>query len=287
MGAIAALLVEPTCAFFQPAALGVPRPSLRASNERRVRELSVRPSALMLRARFAGEHYFDDARAELSRKDMLLLSIVGAATLLVPARAAPEDLDTRPVVVFGAGGYTGGDVVRSLVKKGRTVIAVTRRPVKVVARGGKVGADTFVLDDIKDEALVRPVTADVLRLETLAGIMEGAGAVMFCAASRPAIKVTVTPGTQPGGNRDMTGANMMSYMETRMAIQPKGGYIEHAEGGKIAPPSDHVEDVGLANVAKAALANRLSLGIQHHNYTPKMTTKCTGPRKTSNDACLG
>ena len=63
----------------------------------------------------------------------------GAATLLSPARAAPEDLDTRPVVVFGAGGYTGGDVVRSLLKKGKTVIPVTRRPVSVVARGGKVG----------------------------------------------------------------------------------------------------------------------------------------------------
>jgi nucleoside-diphosphate-sugar epimerase len=254
MGAIAALLVGPACAFFQPAALGVLRPSLRASAERPARAASMRPSALGLCARFAGEHYFDDGRAELSRKDMLLLSFVGAATLLAPARAAPEDLDTRPVVVFGAGGYTGGDVVRSLVKKGRTVIAVTRRPVKVVARGGKVGADTLVLDDIKDQARVRPVTADVLRPETLAGIMEGAGAVIFCAASRPAVKVTVTPGTQPGGNRDMTGANMMSYMETRMAVQPKGGYIEDAKGGKIAPPSDHVEDIGLANVAKAALA---------------------------------
>ena len=34
MGAFAALLVGPACAFFQPAALGVPRPSLRASAER-------------------------------------------------------------------------------------------------------------------------------------------------------------------------------------------------------------------------------------------------------------
>lgn len=254
LAAVVALLVGPASAFFQPAALGVPRSSLRTMGADRPARTAVRPSAHGLRARFMGEHYFDDGRAELSRKDMLLLSVAGAATLLSPGRAAPEDLDTRPVVVFGAGGYTGGDVVRILLKKGKTVIPVTRRPVSVVERGGKVGADSLVLDDIKDKDRVRPVTADVLRPETLAGLMYGAGAVIFCAASRPAVKVTVTPGTQPGGNRDMTGPNMMSYTETRMAVQPKGGYMDDGKGGKVAPPSDHVEDIGLANVAKAALA---------------------------------
>ena len=41
MGAIAALLVGPACAFVQPAALGVPRPSLRASAERPARAASA------------------------------------------------------------------------------------------------------------------------------------------------------------------------------------------------------------------------------------------------------
>ena len=41
MGAIAALLVGPACAFVQPAALGVPRPSLRASVERPARAASA------------------------------------------------------------------------------------------------------------------------------------------------------------------------------------------------------------------------------------------------------
>jgi len=79
---------------------------------------------------------------------------------------------------------------------------------------------------------------------------EGAGAVIFAAASRPKVKVTVTPGTEPGGaKRDMTGANMMSWTETPMAVTPKGGYIESPKEGAVAPPSDNVEDIGLRNVA--------------------------------------
>ena len=86
-------------------------------------------------------------RADMSRKDLLVLIAAGSAALASPDLAAPEELDTRPVVVFGAGGYTGGDTIRSLLKKGRTVIPVTRRPVQISSRD-KGGADTLVLDDV-------------------------------------------------------------------------------------------------------------------------------------------
>lgn len=205
--------------------------------------------ALDLQARFMDDARYDE-RADVSRKDLLVLIAAGSATLLSPGAAAPADFDSRPVVVFGANGYTGGDTVRSLLKKGKTVIPVTRRPVTLATRD-KAGPDTMVLDDINDRARVFPVTADVLKPETLVGLMEGAGAVIFAAASRPKVSVTVTPGTTPGGKRDMTGANMMSYMETRTAgVEPKGGNIEDVNGAKLAPPSDNVEDIGLINVAR-------------------------------------
>ncbi len=255
---VAALaLTMPAHGYFQNAALlRSPSPGnrLRVVNSPRG---ALKPSALGISARFMNDMRYDE-RSDISRKDLLVLIAAGAATLLSPRRAAPEDLDNRPVVVFGAGGYTGGDVVRSLLKKGKTVIPVTRRPVKIGDRS-TAGADTLVLDDIADKERVRAVTADVLKPETLAGLLEGAGAVIFCAASRPKVKVTVTPGTQPGGNRDMTGANMMSYRETRTAgVVPKGGYVEGEKEGKVAPASDNVEDIGLYNVAKEA--RRLGIG---------------------------
>ncbi len=232
--AVAATLVGPAHAFFGPAALVPLRGSPGAT--------ATGPAARRgLRARFQSDvsYEFSD-RAELSRKDLLFLVAAGAATLASPDAAAPADLDTRPVVVFGAGGYTGGDVVRSLLKKGKTVVPVTRRPLKITSRD-KAGPDTLVLDDLADKDRVRPVVADVLKPETLEGVLEGVVAVIFAAASRPKVKVTVTPGTEPG---DMTGANMMSWTET-----PKGGYIESPKEGAVAPPSDNVEDIGLRNVA--------------------------------------
>jgi nucleoside-diphosphate-sugar epimerase len=270
----ALLLAGPATAFFQPAALGrhPPGVSLRRAGASS-RGATTRPSALTLSARFMGDARYNPnaMRAnELSRKDLLVLIAAGSAALVAPGKAAPEDLNNKPVVVFGAGGYTGGDVVRSLLKQGKTVIPVTRRPVTISDRS-KIGADSLVLDNIADKDRVKPVTADVLKPETLAGIMEGAGAVIFCAASRPKVKVTVTPGTQPGGNRDMTGANMMSYMETRTAgVVPKGGYIESAKDGKMAPPSDNVEDVGLINVAKEVRR----LGIERLVVVSSVCAKC-------------
>ena len=263
-----AALAAPASAFFQPAALHQRLGGGPLALPGRARTL--RPSALGLQARFMGDARHDE-RADISRKDLLVLIAAGSAALASPDRAAPEDLDTRPVVVFGAGGYTGGDTVRSLLKKGRTVIPVTRRPVKISSRE-KGGADTLVLDDIAQQDRVKPVVADVLKPETLSGIMEGAGAVIFCAASRPKVKVTVTPGTEPGGNRDMTGASMMSWRETRMAGagDPKGGFIDDGKGGKIAPASENVEDIGLINVAKEAKR----LGVPRLVVVSSVCAKC-------------
>jgi len=270
--AAVALLIGPASCFFQPAALGSTQLALRRAMAPSVCGTTKSPAssgALGLQARFMGDARFDE-RADVTRKDLLLLIAAGSATLLSPGAAAPADLDARPVVVFGANGYTGGDTVRSLLKKGKTVIPVTRRPVTLATRD-KAGPDTMVLDDVKDMSRVRPVTADVLKPETLVGLLDGAGAVIFCAASRPKVAVTVTPGTVPGGKRDMTGANMMSYMETRTAgVEPKGGYIDNVNGGKLAPPSDNVEDVGLINVAREALR----AGVERLVIVSSVCAKC-------------
>jgi len=265
-------LAAPAAAFFQSAAVGrlqsVPLLRRPLATSRAAR---VRPAALNLEARFMGDARYDE-RADLSRKDLLVLIAAGSAALASPELAAPEDLDTRPVVVFGAGGYTGGDTVRSLLKKGKTVIPVTRRPVKISSRE-KGGADTLVLDDLSQKDRVKPVVADVLKPETLAGIMEGAGAVIFCAASRPKVKVTVTPGTEPGkGARDTTGASMMSWRETRMAGagDPKGGFIDDGKQGKMAPSSENVEDIGLINVAREAKR----LGVPRLVVVSSVCAKC-------------
>jgi nucleoside-diphosphate-sugar epimerase len=139
------------------------------------------------------------------------------------------------VAVFGASGYTGGDTVRTLINKNINVIAITRRNVEIVDReNAKI--NTLVIDDIKDKDKIKKITGvDVIKPNTLAGILYGCDAVIFCAASRPSVKITGTPGTDAYDK-------MIDQNITK---------------NEIAEPSSDVEDIGLVNVAKEAIKSNV------------------------------
>lgn len=139
----------------------------------------------------------------------------------------------RSVVVFGASGYTGGDTIRALLEKNISVVAVTRRKVDIVDRE-HAKLNTLVIDDLDKKSSITSVIADVLNPDTLLGIMKDADAVIFCAASRPKVKVIATPGV------DISKKTMKYYANAA-----------------IAEPSDNVEDIGLVNVAEEAIRSNV------------------------------
>jgi nucleoside-diphosphate-sugar epimerase len=142
-----------------------------------------------------------------------------------------DDIVINKVAVFGASGYTGGDTVRTLLNKNINVIAITRRNVEIVDRNN-AKSNTLVIDNIKDKDKIKKVVGvDVVNPQSLVGILDGCDAVIYCAASRPAVKITGTPGTE---------AYDRMLNDTSKNIQ-------------IAEPSSNVEDIGLVNVAKEAI----------------------------------
>ena len=139
------------------------------------------------------------------------------------------------VAVFGASGYTGGDTVRTLLNKNINVLAITRRNVEIVDRDN-AKINTLVIDNIKDKNKIKKVTGvDILKPNTFDGILNGCDAVIFCAASRPRVKITGTPGTE-------------AYDKMNN---------ENITQGTIAEPSSDVEDIGLVNVAKEAIKSNV------------------------------
>ena len=168
----------------------------------------------------------------VSRRNLIFLSPI----LLQPDKAlsylSNNDLNIKKVVVFGASGYTGGDTIRNLLDKDIDVVAVTRRPVKIVNREN-AARDTLVIDDINKKNKIQSVVADVLKPNTLNNIMKDADAVIFCAASRPKVTVRPTPGVE---------------LNKQNNIVDKDVYAEE---------SNNVEDIGLVNVAKEAIKNNI------------------------------
>ena len=146
----------------------------------------------------------------------------------------------KKVVVFGASGYTGGDTIRALLEKNISVVAVTRRAVDIVDRE-HAKLNSLVIDDLDKKNMVTSIVADVLKPETITGIMKDAESVIFCAASRPKVKVIATPGI------DLSKKNMnykaFDVLEANIPI--------------IAEPSDNVEDIGLVNVAEEAIRSNV------------------------------
>ena len=99
---------------------------------------------------------------DVSRRNLIFLSPI----LLQPDKAlsylSNNDLNIKKVVVFGASGYTGGDTIRNLLDKDIDVVAVTRRPVKIVNREN-AARDTLVIDDINKKNKIESIVADVLK----------------------------------------------------------------------------------------------------------------------------
>jgi len=168
----------------------------------------------------------DISRRDIVEKIAYTSSLSSLSLLSFPAYS----FHNKKVLVFGASGYTGGDTIRELLKKGCDVVAVTRRKVKIVTREN-AGADTLVIDNINDEKKIKSVIADVVKPETLNNIMNCVDCVIFCASSRPKVKITATPGTKD--------------------------YDKFNNTDIVAEPSYNVEDIGLVNVAKEVIKNNV------------------------------
>jgi len=148
-----------------------------------------------------------------------------------------NNIAPKKVVVFGASGYTGGDTIRALLERNISVVAVTRRKVNIVDRE-HAKLNTLVIDDLNQMDRITSIVADVLEPASIAGIMKDADAVIFCAASRPRVKVTSTPGV------DISKRSMKYDLIANNT-------------GVIADPSDNVEDIGLVNVAEEAIRSNV------------------------------
>lgn len=188
--------------------------------------------------------------AKVDRRSVIkLIPIISIISLSEKSSATMESrlqssLPQRPqrsprrVVVFGASGYTGGDTIRALLEKNISVVAVTRRKVDIVDRE-HAKLNTLVIDDLDKKNSITSVIADVINPDTLLGIMKDADAVIFCAASRPKVKVIATPGV------DISKKTM------------KYDAANAAKAAAIAEPSDNVEDIGLVNVAEEAIRSNV------------------------------
>ena len=184
-----------------------------------------------LKMRFSGD---------ISRRNILELIPSTIAPVIIHPKYVLAFKDTmnedniNKVAVFGASGYTGGDTIRTLINNNINVLAITRRNVEIVDRLN-AKSNTLVIDDIKDKNKIKKVIGiDVLKQSTLDGILDGCDAVIFCAASRPSVKITGTPGTDAF---DKIGNNITQ--------------------NQIAEPSSNVEDIGLVNVAKEAIKSNV------------------------------
>jgi nucleoside-diphosphate-sugar epimerase len=184
-----------------------------------------------LKMRFSGD---------ISRRNILELIPSSIAPIIIHPKYTfakdtlnKNDDKINKVAVFGASGYTGGDTVRTLINNDINVLAITRRNVEIVDRLN-AKSNTLVIDNIKDKNKIKKIIGiDVLKQNTLDGILIGCDAVIFCAASRPSVKITGTPGTD-------------AYDK-----------INNITQNQIAEPSNNVEDIGLVNVAKEAIKSNV------------------------------
>ena len=176
--------------------------------------------------------------ANISRRDTIkLIPLITTISLSKKSSGFDEYKNSyisKKVVVFGASGYTGGDTIRALLEKNISVVAVTRRKMEIVDRE-HAKLNSLVIDDLDKKNKITSIVADVLKSETINGIMKDADAVIFCAASRPKVKVIATPGID-------ISKKSMKYTNTDSVT---------------AEPSDNVEDIGLVNVAEEAIRSNV------------------------------
>jgi putative NADH-flavin reductase len=177
----------------------------------------------------------------ISRRDSIFLTT--ASYLLLPKISNSQEIksDIKKVAVFGASGYTGGDTVRNLIEKDIEVLAITRRPVKIVNREN-AGRDTLVIENIEKKNNLKSIIADVLKPETLTNILKDVDAVIYCAASKPKVTARPIPGV------DLKNINYFNKKNYYNMNDIENKYVEE---------SNHVEDIGLVNVANEVIKNKV------------------------------
>tara|TARA_B110000483_G_scaffold184963_1_gene218783 strand:- start:63 stop:1328 length:1266 start_codon:yes stop_codon:yes gene_type:complete len=196
------------------------------------------PDITKLKSRFSND---------VSRRNFIKLAQPASYTVLtIVSNPTKANAIPKRAVVFGASGYTGGDTVRALLEKGFDVVAVTRRKVNIVDRK-HAEINTLVIDNIKDKNKITSAIADVINEDSLKNIMKNIDSVIYCAASRPKVKITGTPGTK-------------SYDDMK----------KNEDTGVVAEPSYNVEDVGLFNVAKEAIR----CGVKRLIIVSSICAKC-------------
>jgi len=193
-------------------------------------------------------HYRNDNIINIDRREVMKL--IPLISIISLSKKASSFDGYKKVVVFGASGYTGGDTIRALLEKNISVVAVTRRSVDVVDRE-HAKLNSLVIDNLDKKGKITSIVADVLHPETIAGIMKNVESVIFCAASRPKVKVTATPGID-------ISKRSIAYND-------------------IAEPSDNVEDIGLVNVAKEAIRSN----VKHLIIVSSICAKCQKNDDTS------
>jgi nucleoside-diphosphate-sugar epimerase len=164
----------------------------------------------------------------ISRRNLLYLSPVILNPKLV---LADNNSEIKKIAVFGASGYTGGDTIRNLLNRNKEVIALTRREMKIVDRE-HMSKNTLVIDDINQKNKITNIVCDVMKPESLNNILKNVDAVIYCAASKP--KVKMDP--------------LDPMLNKQKNVVSKDDYVEE---------SNHVEDVGLKNVVNEIIKNNV------------------------------
>lgn len=118
----------------------------------------------------------DDAATNSRRTFIVQAGIVAGSSLLAPLQASAKD---GPVVVLGAGGKTGMEVVQALVAQGLPAVSTTR-----------TGKNPFELakmvpDDVKSKITHFPDPVDVLSGDSLHQVMANIkpAGVIYCASA--------------------------------------------------------------------------------------------------------
>ena len=91
-----------------------------------------------------------------------------------------------------------------------------------------MGKNTLVINDIKQKNRIRNIVCDVMKPDTLNNILKDVDAVIYCAASRPKVKMDPL---DPMLNKQNNVVNKEDYVEE----------------------SNHVEDIGLKNVVNEVI----------------------------------
>tara|TARA_B000000437_G_scaffold219356_1_gene201019 strand:- start:2091 stop:3437 length:1347 start_codon:yes stop_codon:yes gene_type:complete len=176
----------------------------------------------------------------ISRRDALLLSST-IPFVLNNKPVEAKNINIKKVAVFGSTGYTGGDTIRNLINRNINVIAFTRRKVNIVDKEN-AGPDTLVIDNIEQKNSLESIVADVLKPETLVNKLKDVDAVIYCAGSKPKVTAKPIPGVK------LKNSNYFN----------KNNYYDMSEvDSKYVEESNHVEDVGLVNVAREAIKHNV------------------------------